>query len=88
MQPSDTVDKSALPSVTQEKGRMFREAFLNKLSLLLRGTVAAPADRFGETLADEHMMGGEHAHPAQGLPVSMPLPVLLCHVDCALLGCL
>lgn len=38
---------------------MFREAFLNKLSLLLRGTVAAPADRFGETLADEHMMGGE-----------------------------
>jgi hypothetical protein len=43
----------------QDKGRMFREAFLNKLSLLLRGTVAAPADRFGETLADEHMMGGE-----------------------------
>jgi hypothetical protein len=38
---------------------MFREAFLNKLSLLLRGTVAAPADRFGEPLADEHMMGGE-----------------------------
>lgn len=40
---------------------MFREAFLNKLNLLLRGTVAAPADRFGETLADEHMMGGEHS---------------------------
>lgn len=47
------------PLVLQDKGRMFREAFLNKLSLLLRGTVAAPADRFGETLADEHMMGGE-----------------------------
>jgi hypothetical protein len=45
--------------VLQDKGRVFREAFLNKLSLLLRGTVAAPADRFGETLADEHMMGGE-----------------------------
>lgn len=45
----------------QDKGRMFREAFLGKLSLLLRGTVAAPADRFGETLADEHMMGGEPA---------------------------
>ena len=42
---------------TQDKGRVFREAFLGKLSLLLRGTVAAPADRFGETLADEHMMG-------------------------------
>ncbi len=41
---------------------MFREAFLNKLSLLLRGTVAAPAERFGETLADEHMMGGKHTH--------------------------
>lgn len=48
----------------QDKGRMFREAFLNKLSLLLRGTVAAPAERFGETLADEHMMGGEGAQGA------------------------
>jgi hypothetical protein len=49
----------AMLIVLQDKGRVFREAFLNKLSLLLRGTVAAPADRFGETLADEHMMGGE-----------------------------
>lgn len=49
----------------QDKGRVFREAFLGKLSLLLRGTVAAPADRFGETLADEHMMGGKGtAHAA------------------------
>jgi hypothetical protein len=46
---------------------MFREAFLNKLSLLLRGTVAAPADRFGETLADEHMMGGEAQQPCMPL---------------------
>lgn len=37
---------------------MFRESFLNKLSLLLKGTVAAPSERFGETLADEHLRGG------------------------------
>jgi hypothetical protein len=43
----------------QDKGRAFRESFLTKLALLLRGTVAAPADRFGETLADEHLRGGE-----------------------------
>lgn len=42
----------------QDKGRVFRESFLNKLSLLLRGTVAAPSDRFGETLEDEHLRGG------------------------------
>lgn len=47
----------------QEKGRMFRESFLTKLSLLLRGTVAAPAERFGETLADEHLRGGGHPPP-------------------------
>jgi hypothetical protein len=43
----------------KEKGRMFRESFLAKLGLLLRGTVAAPPERFGETLADEHIRGGE-----------------------------
>lgn len=37
---------------------MFRESFLSKLQLLLRGTVAAPPERFGETLADEHIRGG------------------------------
>ncbi len=42
----------------KEKGRIFREAFLAKLALLLRGTVQAPPDRFGETLADEHIRGG------------------------------
>lgn len=42
----------------QEKGRVFRESFLSKLQLLLRGTVAAPPERFGETLADEHIRGG------------------------------
>lgn len=47
-------------SHTQDKGRAFRESFLSKLALLLRGTVAAPADRFGETLGDEHLRGGEY----------------------------
>ena len=42
----------------KEKGRTFREAFLAKLGLLLRGTVAAPPERYGETLADEHIRGG------------------------------
>jgi len=46
----------------KDKGRTFREAFLAKLALLLRGTVAAPPERFGETLADEHIRGG--ARPA------------------------
>lgn len=49
----------ATPSRAQDKGRTFRESFLSKIALLLRGTVAAPADRFGETLGDEHMRGGE-----------------------------
>ena len=51
----------------KEKGRTFRESFLAKLCLLLRGTVAAPPERFGETLADEHIRGGEHAHPSTAL---------------------
>uniref|UniRef100_A0A383VV88 Dynamin-type G domain-containing protein n=1 Tax=Tetradesmus obliquus TaxID=3088 RepID=A0A383VV88_TETOB len=42
----------------KEKGRGFRESFLSKLTLLLKGTVAAPSNRFGETLADEHLRGG------------------------------
>ena len=42
----------------KERGRTFRECFLQKLGLLLRGTVAAPPERFGETLADEHIRGG------------------------------
>ena len=46
------------PDKLKEKGRALREGFLAKLALLLKGTVAAPPDRFGETLADEHMRGG------------------------------
>ena len=49
----------------KEKGRIFRESFLAKLALLLRGTVAAPPERYGETLADEHIRGGNsRAGPA------------------------
>ena len=51
---SEPVDMRRL----KDKGRTFREAFLAKLALLLRGTVAAPPERFGETLADEHIRGG------------------------------
>jgi hypothetical protein len=43
----------------QEHGRSFREAFLSKLALLLAGTMAAPVEHWGETLADEHVQGGE-----------------------------
>ena len=54
----------------KDKGRTFREAFLAKLALLLRGTVAAPPERFGETLADEHIRGGA--------PMQIPLE---CHTS-------
>ena len=47
------------------QGRIFREAFIAKLALLLRGTVAAPPERFGETLADEHIRGGQSLFPAR-----------------------
>lgn len=42
----------------KERGRQFYSAFLNKLPLLLRGTMMAPPSRFGETLNDEHIRGG------------------------------
>ncbi|XP_010557576.1 PREDICTED: dynamin-like protein ARC5 isoform X2 [Tarenaya hassleriana] len=42
----------------KEKGRTFHDLFLTKLSLLLKGTVVAPPDKFGETLQDERMNGG------------------------------
>ena len=45
----------------KDKGRIFRETFLGKLGLLLRGTVAAPPERFGETIEDERIRGGEFA---------------------------
>ncbi|KAJ0088427.1 hypothetical protein Patl1_33022 [Pistacia atlantica] len=42
----------------KEKGRIFHDLFLTKLSLLLKGTVVAPPDKFGETLQDERTNGG------------------------------
>lgn len=42
----------------KEKGRAFHDLFLTKLSLLLKGTVVAPPDKFGETLQDERANGG------------------------------
>lgn len=42
----------------KEKGRAFHDMFLTKLSLLLKGTVVAPPDKFGETLQDERANGG------------------------------
>lgn len=51
----------------KEKGRIFREAFLAKLGLLLRGTVAAPPERYGETLADEHIRGGNPLFALQAI---------------------
>ncbi|KAL7001951.1 ARP2/3 actin-organizing complex subunit Arc5 [Sarracenia purpurea var. burkii] len=42
----------------KEKGRAFHDLFLTKLSLLLKGTVVAPPDKFGETLQDERTNGG------------------------------
>ncbi|XP_039038061.1 dynamin-like protein ARC5 [Hibiscus syriacus] len=42
----------------RERGRAFHDLFLTKLSLLLKGTVVAPPDKFGETLVDERGNGG------------------------------
>ncbi|KAK4564142.1 hypothetical protein RGQ29_006291 [Quercus rubra] len=51
--------KSTLDEVKlKEKGRAFHDLFLTKLSLLLKGTVVAPPDKFGETLQDERINGG------------------------------
>ncbi|KAI8476585.1 MAG: P-loop containing nucleoside triphosphate hydrolase protein [Monoraphidium minutum] len=67
----------------KDKGRSFRESFLSKVALLLRGTVAAPADRFGETLGDEHMRGGAFVG-ASGEP--LPLPAGLPNANMRLYG--
>ncbi|KXZ51508.1 hypothetical protein GPECTOR_12g471 [Gonium pectorale] len=46
------------PDELKDKGRAFVDAFLNRLQQLLRGTITAPADKFGETLTDEHSRPG------------------------------
>ncbi|CAI8614759.1 unnamed protein product [Vicia faba] len=53
-QELSTLDEAKL----KEKGRAFHDMFLTKLSLLLKGTVVAPPDKFGETLSDERVNGG------------------------------
>ncbi|XP_061346523.1 dynamin-like protein ARC5 isoform X3 [Gastrolobium bilobum] len=53
-QELSTLDEAKL----KEKGRTFHDMFLTKLSLLLKGTVVAPPDKFGETLQDERINGG------------------------------
>lgn len=42
----------------KEKARLFHDSFLTKLSLLLKGMVVAPPDKFGETLVNERISGG------------------------------
>ncbi|KAG2491621.1 hypothetical protein HYH03_009992 [Edaphochlamys debaryana] len=59
------------PDQLKDKGRSFVDAFLSRLGQLLRGTVSAPADRWGETLADEHARGGAFA-PAHGRHMAPP----------------
>ncbi|KAF3784519.1 Dynamin-like protein [Nymphaea thermarum] len=52
----------------KEKGRVFHDSLLTKLSLLLKGTVVAPPDKFGETLQDERVNGGAF-HGTDGLQI-------------------
>ncbi|XP_021751336.1 dynamin-like protein ARC5 [Chenopodium quinoa] len=47
----------------KEKGRRFHDQFLTKLSLLLKGSIVAPPDKFGETLQDERVNGGAFTGP-------------------------
>lgn len=63
------------PEKLKDKGRVFRESFIGKLGLLLRGTVSAPPDRFGETLTDEHIRGGAFIGP-DGSPILVEDSVL------------
>ncbi|KAG0605139.1 hypothetical protein M758_9G034900 [Ceratodon purpureus] len=47
----------------RERGRIFRDSFLAKLSLLLRGSVVAPPEKYGESLQDERVQGGAFVSP-------------------------
>ncbi|XP_039835821.1 dynamin-like protein ARC5 isoform X2 [Panicum virgatum] len=42
----------------KEKAQLFHDSFLTKFSLLLKGMVVAPPDKFGETLINERINGG------------------------------
>lgn len=48
------LDKAKL----KEKVQLFHDSLLTKLSLLLKGMVVAPPDKFGETLINERINGG------------------------------
>ncbi|GIL71330.1 hypothetical protein Vretimale_2679 [Volvox reticuliferus] len=63
------------PDQLKDKGRAFVDAFLNRLQQLLRGTVAAPADKWGETLAEEHARGGVFSSShGRSLPMQESVP--------------
>jgi len=55
----------------RERGRAFTAHFVQKIPLLMRGTVAAPPDKFGETLVDERTRGGTFVTD-DGRPLSIP----------------
>ena len=55
----------------RERGRSFYAHFVQKIPLLMRGTVAAPPDKFGETLADERTRGGTFVAD-DGRPLAIP----------------
>jgi len=42
----------------KKRGRHFREKFIAKIHTLVQGSISASPERFGETLADEHIRGG------------------------------
>lgn len=59
----------------RERGRAFYSYFVQKIPLLLRGTMAAPPERFGESLADEHIRGGTFVgDDGRPLPAREPVP--------------
>lgn len=65
------------------RGREFVEAFLTKLQLVLRGTIAAPVTKFGETLFEERNLGGAFLGPSGQV---LPLPSSLANADMRLYG--
>eukprot|EP00240_Pyramimonas_obovata_P003576 CAMPEP_0118946316 /NCGR_PEP_ID=MMETSP1169-20130426/44011_1 /TAXON_ID=36882 /ORGANISM="Pyramimonas obovata, Strain CCMP722" /LENGTH=824 /DNA_ID=CAMNT_0006892251 /DNA_START=57 /DNA_END=2531 /DNA_ORIENTATION=- len=67
----------------KDKGRNFYSNFVAKIPLLVRGTMAAPVERFGETLADEHIRGGAFVS-ADGQPLAAAAP--LTNADMRLMG--
>ncbi|PNH09185.1 Dynamin-like protein ARC5 [Tetrabaena socialis] len=64
-----------LEQLLQDKGRAFVDSFLSRLQQLLRGTIAAPVDKWGETLSEEHSRGGSFTPGhSRSLPAPEPVP--------------